>query len=350
MSEAFRNLLRKVGSGPHTSEDLTRTEAAAATRMMLTQEATPAQIGAFMIAHRIKRPTGEELAGMLDAYDELGPKLTPIAATVPTLVMSIPYDGRSRTSPVSPLVALMLATVGCPVVMHGGRRMPTKEGIPLIEIWQGLGIDWSTLSLMQVQQVFEQTRVGFVYLPTHFPLAEGLVPYREEIGKRPPFATLELFWCPYQGESRLVSGFVHPPTEEMARSAFALRGTDRFMTMKGLEGSCDLPRERTCIIGIHTPESGTELNRLLLHPRDYGFDAAEVPLKDEAQYIDQLKTVLHGEPSELLKSTVWNGGFYLWQSGLCPDLAIGLEEARRLLLSGKVLQFLQELRESLERV
>ena len=57
MSTAFRDLLRKVGSGSHTSENLTRAEAASATRMMLTQEATPAQIGAFMIAHRIKRPT-----------------------------------------------------------------------------------------------------------------------------------------------------------------------------------------------------------------------------------------------------------------------------------------------------
>jgi anthranilate phosphoribosyltransferase len=75
MSNAFRELLKKVGSGVHTGKDLTRSEAAAATRMMLLQEATPAQIGAFMIAHRIKRPTSEEVAGMLDAYDELGPKL-----------------------------------------------------------------------------------------------------------------------------------------------------------------------------------------------------------------------------------------------------------------------------------
>jgi anthranilate phosphoribosyltransferase len=60
MSIAFRELLKTIGSGPHTGENLSRDETAAATRMMLTQEATPAQIGAFMIAHRIKRPTGEE--------------------------------------------------------------------------------------------------------------------------------------------------------------------------------------------------------------------------------------------------------------------------------------------------
>ena len=47
MSNEFRDLLRKVGSGVHTGENLNRTEAAAATRMMLLQEATPAQIGRF---------------------------------------------------------------------------------------------------------------------------------------------------------------------------------------------------------------------------------------------------------------------------------------------------------------
>ncbi|NJP09750.1 MAG: anthranilate phosphoribosyltransferase family protein, partial [Leptolyngbyaceae cyanobacterium RU_5_1] len=250
MSHAFRELLRKVGSGTHTSENLTRTEAATATRMMLLQEATPAQIGAFMIAHRIRRPTGEELAGMLDAYNELGPKLQPIAAAYPVMVMGIPYDGRSRTAPISPLTTLILAAANCPVILHGGDRMPTKEGDPLIHFWQGLGVDWTQLSLTQVQTVLEKTGVGFIYLPAHFPLASGLVPYREQIGKRPPFATMELMWCPYAGDAHIVSGFVHPPTEAMFQQAFALHGITHFTTVKGLEGSCDLPRERTAIIGL----------------------------------------------------------------------------------------------------
>ena len=111
MSNAFRELLKKVGSGVHTCENLSRQEAADATRMMLLQEATPAQIGAFLISHRIKRPTGEELAGMLDAYDELGQKLQPMTGGTsaregsPVMVFCCPYDGRDRTSPVTPVTA-----------------------------------------------------------------------------------------------------------------------------------------------------------------------------------------------------------------------------------------------------
>jgi anthranilate phosphoribosyltransferase len=343
MSNAFRDLLRKVGSGAHTSKDLTRAEAAAATQMMLNQEATPAQIGAFMIAHRIKRPTGEELAGILDAYDAIGPKLTPITAACLPVVLGTPYDGRSRTAPVTPLVALILATAGCPVVLHGGRRMPTKEGIPLSEIWQRLGVDWTLLSLEQVQQVFSQTLLGFVYLPTHFPLAEDIVTYREQLGKRPPFATAELFWCPYQGEALVVSGFVHPPTEDMGRVAADLRGIQRFITVKGLEGSCDLPRDRTCIVGIHRPDTTPPFNRLLIYPRDYGLAAPEVPLVSETQLIEEMQAVLQGTLNPLMASTILSGGFYLWQSGVCADMESGLAQAKELLMSGRVAQKLADL-------
>jgi anthranilate phosphoribosyltransferase len=54
--------------------------------------------------------------------------------------------------------------------------MPTKYGIPLIEIWQGLGVDFSSVSLTQMEQLFKTTGLGFIYLPQHFPEAQALVP------------------------------------------------------------------------------------------------------------------------------------------------------------------------------
>ncbi|MCL1467040.1 anthranilate phosphoribosyltransferase family protein [Argonema galeatum] len=345
MSKVFRELLKKVGSGTHTGEDLSREEAAQATRMMLVGEATPAQIGAFMIAHRIKRPTGEELAGMLDAYDELGPKLQPCDRfKSEVVVLGIPYDGRSRTAPIGPLTALILTAAGVPVIMHGGDRMPTKEGLPLVDIWQGLGIDWTKLSLAQTQQVFESTGLGFVYLPQHFHLAAEFVSYRDQIGKRPPFSTMELMWCPYAGDAHIVSGFVHPPTENMFRDAFALRGTQHFTTVKGLEGSGDLPRDRTAIIGIAKPDAPFE--RLHLAHNDYGFSNKNPSLDSTAELIEQVQSVLQGKPSEMMQSAIWNGGFYLWNSGVSPDMHSGISEATALLTSGQVVKKLQEIRKT----
>jgi anthranilate phosphoribosyltransferase len=341
MSTAFRELLKKVGSGTHTGENLTRTESMAATKMMLLAEATPAQIGAFLIAHRIKRPTGEELAGMLDAYAELGAKLQPIKSARSPIILGIPYDGRSRTAPISPITALLLVTANQPVIMHGSDRSPTKYGLPLIELWQGLGVDFSQLSLAQTRQVFESTGLGFVYLPQHFSQAQVIFDYRDQIGKRPPFATMELVWCPYAGDAHIIAGFVHPPTEGMFNGALTLRGTSSFTTVKGLEGSCDLPRDRTAIIGIFKDSNLVE--HLHLSARDYGFSSKNVPLASTPELIADMQTVLQGKPSELMDTALWNGGFYLWRSGICSDMRSGIVKAEELLVSGEAAQKLEEI-------
>ena len=344
MSNTFRELLKKVGSGVHTGKDLSRQEAATATQMLLLQEATPAQIGAFMIAHRIKRPTSIELAGMLDAYECIGPKLQP---TKPVTVFGNPYDGRSRTATVTPLTALLLATVGIPVVMHGGDCIPTKYGVPLIQIWQGLGVDFSQLTLPQIEQLLEKTGLGFIYLPQHFPQAHELVPYREQIGKRPPLATAELIWCPCHGENHLVAGYVHPPTEIRFRNTFELRGVTNFTLVKGLEGSCDLPCDRTVIVTISQPDAEDGFERVLLHPRDYGFAGKEVPFDSTAQLLVQMQKVLQSQSSPLMAAAIWNGGFYLWRFGICADLPTGFAKAETLFTSGEVAQKLEEISQAI---
>lgn len=343
MSDAFKILLRKVASGVHTSKDLSRTEAETALMMMLNQEATPAQIGAFLIAHRIKRPTSDEMAGMLDAYDRLGSKLEPVTNGKPVIILSSPYDGRSRTAPISPVVAIVLAAAGVNVIMHGGDRMPTKDGIPFIEIWQGLDLNWQNLDLVRVHQVLDRTSLGFVYLPNHFPLAQAIVTYRDQIGKRPPLATLELMWAPYKGIAHIVCGFVHPPTETTMRAAFSLREYSEYTTIKGLEGSCDLPCDRSAIIGLGT-------DRLILNARDFGFGGAEISFSSPAELIKDMQLVLEGAKTEFGRSLLWNSGFYLWRLGIVKNLESGFTLARDLIDSGKVKEKLTEVRQAISTV
>lgn len=347
MSDRFRKFVQIIGSGPHTGKSLTREEAAEAMELMLVQSATPAQIGAFLIAHRIKRPTGAELAGMLDIYAKLGPQLQPVAShTRSPVIFGVAYDGRSRTAPLAPLVAVILTAAGIPVILHGGDRMPTKYGIPLIDIWQAWGIDWSQLELDRVQSIFADTGLGFIYTPTLFPLAAGLTPYRDQIGKRPPLATLELMWCPYAGDAHLIFGYVHPPTEQMALVAATLRDTPhKITTVKGLEGSIDLPRDRTVIVGVH--QSGQELERIFLHHYDYGLSNINPPLLTTPELMADLAIVLRGETSELLNSVLWNAGFYLWHCGAASDMAAGMKLAQELLVSGAVSGQLNRIRKCL---
>ncbi len=342
MSNEFRELLKRVGSGTHTSKNLTRAEAATATKMMLLQEATPAQIGAFAIAHRIKRPTPEELAGILDTFEELGSKLSiyPRHNHKP-VILGNPYDGRSRTVPVTIITALILAAADVPVIMHGGDCMPTKYGIPLIEIWQELGVDFSSFNLAQAQEMYNQSCLGFLYLPQHFPAAHNFVPFREQIGKRPPFATAELAWCPVAGDAHLTIGFVHPPTEERFRATFKLRGTNDFTLTKGLEGSCDLSRNRTGIIAMS--RSGCDFERLLLNPQDYSLHGHDIVLESKTQVVSLTKEVIQGNNSKLFPSAILNGGFYLWRFGIAATLEDGFKLAEEMLTTGAVNEKLSQL-------
>lgn len=343
IASSFRLFLQKIGSGPHTSRDLTRSEAAAAAEMMLNGEATPAQIGAFLIAHRIKRPTSEELAGILDTYEQWCPPLPDLGLERPVVVLGNPYDGRSRTAPMIILTALILSAAGVPVLLHGGDRLPTKYGLPLITIWQGLGLDFTPLDRPQVAALLQTTNLTFFYTPRHFPALKPLNEYRDQIGKRPPLATVELIWLPYAGPTHLVAGFVHPPTEQFIQGALALRGVERYTLVKGLEGSCDLPRDRTAIISHHAP-GDTEPQRLKLHSRDFNLGGKEFPLVSESEVVESLKATLKGEPGDYQQGAIWNGGFYLWHCGVSPSLTAGLATAQDILTHGQAATQLAQIR------
>jgi anthranilate phosphoribosyltransferase len=330
MSQQLRELLQKIGGGPHTSKNLSTEEAFKATQLILEGQATPAQIGAFMIAHRIKRPTVDELLGILEAYDSLGERLQTVEGKV--VVIGNPYDGRTRTVPVTPITALILASVGIGVILHGGDAMPTKYGTPLVKIWQHLGVDFSNLTIQQTQKVFQKAHLALVYIPVHFPQAHSLVKYRDEIGKRPPFATVELVWSPYQGPAHILAGFVHPPTEKIFEQLLALR-TDSYTTCKGLEGSIDLPMSRPAIIGLGNLSKTTALERCILNASDFGFSQADVELKSPEYALEQIKKVIYQQAGDLWESAIFNAGFYLWRLQICQSIEEGLTMANELLKS-----------------
>ena len=338
--ERFKQHLRKIGSGEHTSKGLSRQEAADALELMLREQATPAQIGAFLIAHRIRRPEPQELTGMLDTYKALGPVLrSPEHQRMP-ICFGMPFDGRTRTSPIYPLTSLVLVACGQPVVLQGGDRMPIKYGITALDLFRLLDLNLDGLPLSTVQDGFNNHGFALIHQPDHFRMAESLIDYREQLGKRPPVASLELLWTAHQGAHLLVSGFVHPPTESRAWEALRLAGETNLLTVKGLEGGTDLPIGRACITA--RVRNGVA-ERMILHPRDHGCHNADVEWSTESTWQSQAFDALRnrGPLSEALR---WNAGAYLWIAGLSDSLDSGIEKAAAVLEEGRVLDRLNQLR------
>jgi anthranilate phosphoribosyltransferase len=76
---------------------------------------------------------------MLDSYRNHGPKLE--TSDRKAVCFGVPYDGRSRTAPLLPLLALVLTSAEIPVVLHGSDPMPIKYGVTLAELFAAQGIE-----------------------------------------------------------------------------------------------------------------------------------------------------------------------------------------------------------------
>ena len=338
--QRFKELLRKVGSGEHTSTGLSREEADEALEMMLTGQASDAQIGAFLIAHRIRRPEPQELTGMVDTYRRLGPVLHSASGQSRPLCFGMPFDGRKRTAPLYPLTAFVLLSAGQPVVFHAGGRMPVKYGITAAELFEALGLELASLSLAEVQSGFNQHGLALIHQPSHFPLADALIPHRDDLGKRPPIASAELLWTAHSGDHLLISGFVHPPTESRAWEALSLAGEHEVITVKGQEGGTDLPISRACITARIS--AGRPAERLILHPRDHGCFGPDQEWNDLESWQQQAHDALQNQ-GPLAPSLRWNAGAYLWMAGQAPTLEAGLDSAETFMQDGRAAAMLSEL-------
>ena len=337
--EEFKTYLQKIGSGELTGKSLTREETKSALKLMLKEEASAAQIGGFMIAHRIRRPIPDELAGMIDAYLELGPKIQSLSNQHQPIFLGMPFDGRKKTTPIYPLTTLLLLTQKKPVILQGGSRMPVKYGVTHNELFQALGINLTGMSIDQMQKFFNENNLALIHQPDHFPLAENLIPYRDQIGKRPPLASMELIWTCHRGEHLHISGYVHSPTEERHWKTLELMGEKNIVTVKGLEGGIDLSISRTSTIGIYKNQVGI---RKVFNPRDFqcsGKDLKWTHIEDWHKFAIQ---ALNGE-GPLTKALEWNAGIYFFYSGLSTNIKEGINKVREIIHSKEALNHLKKL-------
>jgi len=341
------HLLKEVARGKRGARDLTYGEAVEAAEAILTQRATPAQIGAFFIAERVKMETVEEL----EAFVQVGRKYTlRTDSLAPGIDCAGPYDGRKSSFIATFAVAFLLAAAGLPATLHGAASLPPKRGIVLQDLLQAAGIEAAELT--RERSLHAARRSGVLYASTELwcpPLA-SLRPIREQLGMRTVLNSaeklLDVATSPF-----IVFGVYHNTVfDRLARLLIKL-GYRKALIVQGAEGSEDLFIDRPT--RTYWVENG-EFQLQVYDPETYGLEAP-VPEKDwtPQEQVAVAEEVLRGEADLAFTNQVLlNGAARLHLAGRVGSLEEGLYACKALIDGGEALatyeRWLQAMKEPLQ--
>lgn len=217
------NYLREIGRGKDGARSLARAQAADLFGQVLDGTVSDLEVGAFCIAMRVKGETPEEMAGFLDATHA---RLQHVPAQQPVVVLPS-YNGARKLPGLLPLLALLLARAGAPVLVHG---TPTESArVYTSEVLSALGV--------QAQTAIESIAPGELqFVPTILlcPGLQRLLEVRRVVGLRNPAHSLVKLMNPMAGPALIVSSYTHPEyAQSMAQTfelvqayALLLRGTE----------------------------------------------------------------------------------------------------------------------------
>jgi anthranilate phosphoribosyltransferase len=259
--EAFKPLLAKVATGAALSRD----EARDAFDDLLSGEVTPAQMGGFLMALRVRGETVDEITGAVSAMRD---KMLRVDAPADAIdIVGTGGDG-SGSFNVSTLAALIVAAAGVPVAKHGNRAASSKSGSS--DVLAALGVSVG-LPPEQVRRCLDKAGVAFMMAQTHHAAMRHVGPARVELGTRTIFNILGPLSNPAGVKRQMTGAFARSWLEPMA---LALRntGSERAWLVHGSDGLDEL----TTTGPSHVVElSGGEIRSFEVTPEEAGLSRAK---------------------------------------------------------------------------
>jgi anthranilate phosphoribosyltransferase len=226
--------IKEIGRGKDGARALTREQAADLMGQVLDATVTDLEIGAFCLAMRIKGETAEEMAGFLDATRE---RLTLVPAGEKPVIVIPSYNGARKLPLLTPLLALLLAREGLPVLVHG---TATESGrISAQEVLAALAIP-----AQAAIKTIAPGEVAFIPTGVLCPGMQRLLDVRKVIGLRNPAHSLVKLMDPCAGKSLVVSSYTHPEYALSMAATFELIGANALL-LRGTEGESVADPRRT---------------------------------------------------------------------------------------------------------
>ena len=308
--------------------DLSHADMTAVMRIIMTGQATPAQIGGFLIGMRMKGETVDELTAAAQVMRELAAK---VDVGGPHLVDIVGTGGDgSSTFNISTASTFVVAAAGGRVAKHGNRAVSSKSGSADLLEAAGVKLD---LQPEQVRQCIDEVGVGFMFAPMHHSAMKHAIGPRKEMGVRTLFNLLGPLTNPAGAPHQVLGVFSKEWVQPIAEVLKQL-GSQHALVVHSQDGMDE--------ISIAAPTEVAELKDGAIRcyqiaPEDFGFvrgDLAALKVADAHESLAIIRDLLDGKPGPARDIVVLNAGAAIYAADLVDTLAAGMTKAATVIDSG----------------
>jgi anthranilate phosphoribosyltransferase len=321
-------------------KDLSSEDMAAVMQLIMTGQATPAQIGGFLIGLRMKGETVDEIAGAAQVMRELATHV-PVAGANLVDTCGTGGDGAS-TFNISTASALVTAAAGAQVAKHGNRSVSSSCGSADVLEAAGVNLD---LNADQVARCVEKIGIGFLFAPKHHSAMKHAIGPRKEMGVRTLFNLLGPLTNPAAAPSQVLGVFSAEWLEPLAQVLGKL-GSRHVLVVHADDGLDE--------ISIGAPTQVAELNNgkvncYRISPQEFGMETGSVEslaVSDAKESLALIHRVFDNEKGPARDIVQLNAGAAIYVSGIADSLNDGIRIAGEVIASGAAKDKLAQLIEA----
>lgn len=318
-----------------TRQPLTRQEASDAFEILMSGEASMAQVGGFLMALRVRGETVDEIAGAVSIMRQ---KMVPVDAPADAIdIVGTGGDG-TNTYNISTLAAIIVAGAGVPVAKHGNRALSSKSGTADALSQLGVKLD---IEPDLIGRCIREAGIGFMFAQLHHPAMRHVGPARVELGARTIFNIVGPLSSPARVKKQLFG--VYSP-EWLVPGAEALR--DLGLTSAWVVHGSGLDEITTTGPSLVAALKDGDITTFELTPSDFGVETVTLDAirgGDGAVNAAALRDVLGGAKTPYRDVALCNAAASLIVAGKAKDVTEGMHLANQSLDGGGAARALETL-------
>ena len=318
-------------------KDLTAEEMNTVMRIIMTGEATAAQIGGFLVGLRMKGETVDEIAAAAKVMRELA---TGVKVTGDHVVDIVGTGGDgSNTFNISTACTFVVAAAGGTVAKHGNRSVSSKSGSADLLEAAGVKLD---LNAEQVATCINDIGVGFMFAPMHHSAMKHAIGPRKEMAVRTIFNVLGPLTNPAGAPNQLLGVFSDELVEPLAEVLNKL-GSNHVMVVHSEDGMDEIS------IGAATNVAELKDGKVTTYsitPDQFGFTStniSELAVTSAEESLAVIKKVFNNESGAAKDIVKFNSGAAIYVAGLADSLEAGIARAEEVIANGKAAEKLKAL-------